>query len=90
LLFGKKGEKNFYKAINICQLNKKISDNKYKAVFHTLRHTFASWLAQVGTPLPVIGSLLGHKSIRMTERYAHLIPNQNIDAVKALEEIKLI
>lgn len=39
---------------------------------HSLRHTFASWLAIAGLPLRPIQELLGHKSIVTTERYSHL------------------
>lgn len=39
---------------------------------HTLRHTCASRLAQSGVPMATIKVWLGHKSIRMTDRYAHL------------------
>ena len=39
---------------------------------HDLRHTFASVAVSNGYSLPVIGKLLGHKSLRTTERYAHL------------------
>ena len=42
------------------------------AVFHTLRHTHASWLARQGQPLLAIADSLGHKSLAMTQRYAHL------------------
>jgi site-specific recombinase XerD len=45
--------------------------------FHTLRHTFASWLVQAGVPLFKVSSWLGHSSIQVTERYAHLAPNQS-------------
>ncbi len=41
-------------------------------VIHTLRHTCASWLVQNGVPLNVVQQLLGHKTIAMTMRYAHL------------------
>jgi integrase len=44
--------------------------------WHDLRHTFASRLRQSGTPLGNIAELLGHKTLAMSRRYAHLsIPN---------------
>jgi hypothetical protein len=39
---------------------------------HSLRHTYASWLAIAGVSLRRIQELLGHKSITTTERYSHL------------------
>jgi len=44
--------------------------------WHDLRHTFASRLRMKGAPLEDIADLLGHKSLTMTRRYAHLGPNK--------------
>ena len=52
--------------------------------FHDLRHTFASWLVQAGVPLTEVRDLLGHASIEMTERYAHLGPDRLRGAVAKL------
>lgn len=52
---------------------------------HDLRHTFASWLVSAGVPLTEVRDLLGHASVRETERYAHLAPNRLVQAVEQLE-----
>jgi len=39
---------------------------------HDLRHSFASFAIDDGTPLFLVGKLLGHKQARTTEIYAHL------------------
>jgi len=78
--------KAFFRAVESLGLNEGIEDPRERIVFHTLRHTFASWLAIQGTPLFTIKELMGHKSLSMTERYAHLIPDHKRAAVKGLED----
>ena len=53
--------------------------------WHALRHTFASHLTMRGVPLKAVQELLGHASIEMTMRYAHLSPDVARDAVRALD-----
>lgn len=77
--------KTFERTVDSLGLNKGIEDPRQKVVFHTLRHTFASWLAIQGTPILTIKELLGHKTLAMTERYAHLSPDSKRDATLALE-----
>lgn len=45
-----------------------------EVTWHTLRHTFASWLVMRGVPMRAVQDLLGHASMKMTEIYAHLAP----------------
>ena len=53
--------------------------------FHDLRHTCAAWLVQAGVPLTEVRDVLGHSTVKMTERYAHLAP-ENVRAALALLE----
>ena len=52
---------------------------------HDLRHTFASWLVTEGVPLLEVSRLLGHSTIKMTERYAHLEQDSLESAVSLLD-----
>lgn len=77
----------FSRIVDKLELNKGVTDRRQKVTFHTLRHTFASWLARKGTPILVIKELMRHQSLAMTERYAHLAPDTKKQAIKGIEEI---
>jgi site-specific recombinase XerD len=66
-------------------LNKGIEDKRQRVVFHTLRHTYASWLVENGVDLYTVKELMGHKNLAMTERYSHLGQNTLKAAVQKLE-----
>ena len=54
--------------------------------FHDLRHTFASRLVQKGVPIYEVMHLTGHKSLSMVQRYAHLAPDFQAQAIAALND----
>lgn len=49
--------------------------------FHDLRHTAATYLLESGATLPVLSALLGHRTIQMVKRYAHLADNHASEVV---------
>jgi integrase len=87
----KKGKKiiqvsnSFNKAVDELKLNEGVMDRRMKVIFHTLRHTFASWHAQNGTDLYTLQGLLGQKSFSMVTRYAHLSPKLYKGALENFE-----
>ena len=54
--------------------------------FHDLRHTFATHQRFLGKDITVIKELLGHRTTKMTERYAHIRPDELKEANDALGE----
>lgn len=56
-----------------------------EAVMHAWRHTCASRLVQAAVPIQVVQQWLGHKTLAMTLRYAHLAPTNLEQAVGVLE-----
>ncbi|WP_161495252.1 site-specific integrase [Advenella sp. S44] len=53
--------------------------------FHDLRHTWASWHVQSGTPLMVLKELGGWETIEMVQKYAHLDAGHLANYVDATE-----
>ena len=68
-------------------LNSGITDSRLKVVWHTLRHTAASWLAIAGVDLFMIAKVLGHRDLRMTQRYSHLSEQSIRDAVEKVMSV---
>lgn len=52
--------------------------------YHDLRHSCATILLSLGTPLDVVRDVLGHSTIRVTERYAHAIVSRQRSALEGL------
>ncbi len=54
-------------------------------VIHALRHTCASRLVQRGVDLPSVQQIMGHSAVTTTMRYAHLAPQNLVNAISALQ-----
>lgn len=76
----------FRNIVKELELNTGITDPRQRVCFHTCRHTFASRLVENGTDLYTVKELMGHSTLAMTERYAHLGQNTLQEAVKRLDK----
>ena len=77
----------FERVVKELKLNEGIEDRRDKVCFHTLRHTYASWLVQEGESIYVVKDRLGHSTLAMSERYSHLAPENSQGTVKVIERI---
>jgi integrase len=80
----------FAQAVKACGFNDGVTGNRHKVWFHTLRHTFASWLAQSGVEIYAIMKLMRHKNIEMTQRYAHLIPERQREHLAVIRQMLVV
>ncbi|MFZ1288897.1 MAG: site-specific integrase [Melioribacteraceae bacterium] len=69
--------KNYKRYLKKVEINPKLN-------FHSLRHTFASWLVQKGVSIYQVSKLLGHADIKTTEIYAHLRAEDLRESVEML------
>ena len=74
----------FSRLVSRLGLNNGVTDPRRKVFFHSLRHTYASWLVEEGVPLYTVKELLGHETLAMTARYSHLGENALRDATRTL------
>ena len=77
----------FLRTVDELGFNDGVVDRRDKAIFHTCRHTFASWHVQNGTDLYTVKELLGHSTIQLTERYSHLRPDGLKQATHLFDKI---
>ena len=75
----------FKRVVEELGFNDGIENSLKKYTFHTLRHTYASWLVLSGAYLFDVQKLMGHKTMEMTQRYAHLSPKHLSKTVALLE-----
>jgi integrase len=86
----KNGEKLFpFKKEFVTQKFKKVlkqsgNRNHQSLKLHSLRHTYASHLIMSGVDLLTVSKLLGHSTVRVTELYAHLVPDHMSASVERL------
>lgn len=55
--------------------------------FHFARHSFAVNVLGAGANIKTVASLMGHSSIKMTEKYLHVIDQQKQDAINSLGDL---
>ena len=72
--------KRFKKCVRLAGLNDKLH-------FHSLRHTFATWLVQEGVSIYEVQKLLGHSSISVTQIYSHLAASELHGAVNKIQVV---
>ena len=54
--------------------------------WHDLRHSAASYMVQSGISLRIVGEILGHRDLSVTQRYAHLSPEHLRESISIIDE----
>ena len=80
---GRDPQHNYRRWFNEALTEAKVKDYSW----HCNRHTFASRLVMAGVDLRTVAELMGHSSIQLTMRYAHLAPQHNRAAVDRLVSV---
>ena len=62
----------------------------FSLTWHDLRHTWASWHVQAGTPLPVLQELGGWQVLEMVLKYAHLASDHLAPYVDRMSGLRLV
>lgn len=74
-------------AQKIFQVAKEKAGIKKQIGFHSLRHSFATHLLEKGIDIRYIKDLLGHFSIKTTERYLHVTKQQLVNIISPLDDL---
>ena len=69
-------KKSWYKVLNNAQIK--------NFCFHDLRHTFATRMVMADVDFLTLMEILGHKNIKTTMRYAHVVAGKKMEAIKKL------
>ena len=76
-------QKDFYRSWDHARRKALLKDVR----LHDLRHSFASALVNAGRSLYEVQTLLGHSSLKMTQRYAHLSNESLMKAVSCASKL---
>jgi len=74
--------RNIWQAWDVARKAAKLPDFR----FHDLRHTAATGMLRAGVDSRVVATVLGHRSLNMMRRYAHVAPELVVDAVRKAQQ----